>query len=272
MIAVTVTRNALEDFRRVSAAKRSVNGAMLVSLRATIETAYENYERLAPNLEHIAPVGIGAQAAAAMLHAYERRTKPLAELRRFIFELGKPTFYRCLYCGIDRASHLDHYLEKTDYPEFAIFFRNLVPSCGICNTARGPHAVNNVRQMLHPYEDPIGSLKAMIKADVDIVDNQPWFRFSLLPAVTALEKLFVAHCSTFKLLRAYAAEGAELVSRLGTSVRASVDQGLGLNAIRKSLEAQAVALAAVHGCNHYEVAIHGAVAGSTSFLQYCGAK
>ncbi len=60
----------------------------------------------------------------------------------------------CPMCGSLGVSSVDHYLPRTDYPEWAIFSKNLVPACN-CNSKRS----NNVcgiqpnERVFHPYYD-----------------------------------------------------------------------------------------------------------------------
>lgn len=39
----------------------------------------------------------------------------------------------CPVCGIDPPTELDHVLPRSDYPALAIYVRNLVPLCHLCN-------------------------------------------------------------------------------------------------------------------------------------------
>lgn len=59
---------------------------------------------------------------------------------------------RCPFCGFGRASTLDHFLNKADYPWLAIVPINLVPACKDCNQGKGAsRALSAKDQILHPY-------------------------------------------------------------------------------------------------------------------------
>lgn len=57
----------------------------------------------------------------------------------------------CPMCGGTGVTQLDHVLPKAQYPEFAVFSFNLVPTCGDCNRRRS----NKGRRyhFVHPYFD-----------------------------------------------------------------------------------------------------------------------
>ncbi len=59
---------------------------------------------------------------------------------------------RCPFCGFGRATTLDHFLNKSDYPWLAIVPANLVPACKDCNQGKSTNrALSAQDQILHPY-------------------------------------------------------------------------------------------------------------------------
>lgn len=59
---------------------------------------------------------------------------------------------RCPFCGFGRATTLDHFLNKADYPWLAIVPINLVPACKDCNHGKSTsRALSANDQVLHPY-------------------------------------------------------------------------------------------------------------------------
>ena len=60
--------------------------------------------------------------------------------------------HRCPFCGFGRATTLDHFLNKGDFPWLAIVPFNLVPACKDCNQGKGAQrAFVADEQILHPY-------------------------------------------------------------------------------------------------------------------------
>lgn len=61
----------------------------------------------------------------------------------------------CPVCGSGTTGHVDHYLPRTEYPEFSIMRANLVPACPHCNSSvKGSHIKGtNPERFIHPYFD-----------------------------------------------------------------------------------------------------------------------
>ena len=59
---------------------------------------------------------------------------------------------RCPFCGFGRATTLDHFLNKSDYPWLSIVPTNLVPACKDCNHGKGNSRAESANdQTIHPY-------------------------------------------------------------------------------------------------------------------------
>lgn len=80
--------------------------------------------------------------------------RPYSELKyiSIIREKGSPDV--CPMCGSLKSGTVDHFLPKTDYPEWAIFSKNLVPACD-CNVKRRSdvRGTSFFQRVLHPYYD-----------------------------------------------------------------------------------------------------------------------
>ena len=65
---------------------------------------------------------------------YSSQTKTFEEKRGEIFSnQSKQLIAFCPYCLLNKPNTLDHYLGKTEYPEYSILIKNLVPCCYDCN-------------------------------------------------------------------------------------------------------------------------------------------
>lgn len=64
---------------------------------------------------------------------------------------------RCCICRISPANTLDHYLSKSEFPEYTLFPPNLVPWCSDCNNIKraGFLDENGDRKFLHLYFDSV---------------------------------------------------------------------------------------------------------------------
>lgn len=97
----------------------------------------------------------------------------------------------CPMCGSLKTGTLDHVYEKSRFPEFSFFSKNIVPACDCNNRRQQSHqGIQHGERVLHPYFDPqmnqrlvrakitsvSGSyLKPLIELEVCIPDTDPLF-------------------------------------------------------------------------------------------------
>jgi hypothetical protein len=148
--------DATAIFDDVAAAKRAPRGRFMRTARPLILSAYHDYEASVPEVGGLDAAGLTDPQKEAMQHAYSVETRPMTALREEL--LNRVIVARCPFCGISESSTLDHYLPKERYPEFAIFPKNLVPSCAVCNTRKSTRILEkgtDVRMFLHPCYDTV---------------------------------------------------------------------------------------------------------------------
>jgi hypothetical protein len=125
-----------------------------------LQRAFAKYRKFAGNPGEItAMTGIKKDEKSRLENLYEYgydlRVKDKFALN-WIFQLRKNTDLAvCPMCGYPGINAIDHYLAKADYPEFAFFRLNLVPTCTSCNSMRSNHAnkAGTAHALLHPYFD-----------------------------------------------------------------------------------------------------------------------
>ncbi|WP_162630057.1 HNH endonuclease [Azospirillum ramasamyi] len=62
----------------------------------------------------------------------------------------------CPYCGAPSVTDLDHYLPRSIYKDFAIYPRNLVPSCHPCNNVKRAFTPGSLSEnLIQPYYDSL---------------------------------------------------------------------------------------------------------------------
>lgn len=147
-------------FDSIAAAKHAPHGAELTALSGDVKRAYRAYSKAAPAVDTLPGVALTAAQRAAMLHTYDVATTDFSKAR--VRLLDRPSAAICPYCAVSASGTLDHYLPKDDYPIYAVFSRNLVPSCGSCNTNKRKLVLDGatgVRAFFNPYYDPIPAVR-----------------------------------------------------------------------------------------------------------------
>ncbi|MEP7706532.1 hypothetical protein [Paraglaciecola sp. 25GB23A] len=118
----------------------------------SIKAQYAHYMQQLGNAWNIIPNVITDELKSALIKSYETRQDD--ELK-FIKNMRDTIDETCSMCGGKFPWSIDHVLPKSDYPEWAIFSKNLVPACR-CNIRRGTllkgSPATNAR-VLHPYFD-----------------------------------------------------------------------------------------------------------------------
>ncbi len=61
----------------------------------------------------------------------------------------------CPYCSSPQVTDLDHYAPRSIYKDFAIYPRNLVPSCHPCNKIKRVFTASSDESLIHPYFDEL---------------------------------------------------------------------------------------------------------------------
>ncbi|MCC2616170.1 hypothetical protein LJ739_07955 [Aestuariibacter halophilus] len=115
-----------------------------------ILNGYLNYHTNSGNAFNVAPVNISDVLADGLKKNYKSPPKDL----KFIEDLRKSSPIVCPMCGSLGTGTLDHLFPKEDYPEFAVYSKNLVPACD-CNVKRRTNFKDGNKRVLHPYYDNV---------------------------------------------------------------------------------------------------------------------
>lgn len=102
----------------------------------------------------------------------------------------------CPYCGFGEISEIDHFLPKSIYPEFSVFYFNLVPSCHICNSKKG----NKKNICIHPYLEDIKDIDKMLWAEFKLKNGSLIFYYHKQKNIPFIVE---NHVNTFDILNRY---------------------------------------------------------------------
>lgn len=108
------------------------------------------------------------------------QTKYIKNLRR---KFKKDSYLLCPYCGRPAFEVLDHYLPKSQYPEFSILSKNLVPSCGDCNDLKDDIIPGGKDDFfIHPYYDKDLS-NQLLKFEIRPPYDTPQIKLNVMPTL-----------------------------------------------------------------------------------------
>lgn len=263
----------LQHYLAIAAAKEPPRRERLLALEGRIKAVYGRYTAASPALEAIGPMPVGGDEREALLHSYEEETQPLRTLKGLIkscqTDLSRA---ECQYCCVSPPETYDHYLPRSQYPEFAVHLRNLVPCCADCNRARGNRWKNTrgERNHVHLYDDRIEEDAEILFADI-FVARLPSVTFRLdLSKVRArpFYQLLERHITgDLKLLAKYAQAAPSRLSELHQTIR-QFRKHLSRPAVIEELREQLAQERELRGVHHWKVALLRAVIESREFIEF----
>ena len=179
----------------------------------------------------------------------------------------------CPYCGLSVPDTIDHYLPKTEFPEYSILPINMIPSCSTCNRIKNEEWVENgVRSCINFYYDSFIKYKYLhtIISFKDGNTNFPTITCKLVQPLELVNDEFnivKSHYKKLKLLKKYETSCESEVSNIYQEISDAKEVDLGQH--KKALERRKVALEKNLGINHWRTSLYQALAASNEFLELC---
>jgi hypothetical protein len=149
---------------------------LLLPHKATWLGAYDTYRQHSGDPWRVGPLGYPSDVHERLYDLYDSRksSRALNDIRQTKGLLS------CPVCGSPTTGGLDHYLPRTDYPEFSIMRANLVPACTHCNSGSKSSTVKGATspaRFIHPYFDSWANTALWLvrpRAPFAAVTFQPW--------------------------------------------------------------------------------------------------
>ncbi|WNG46819.1 HNH endonuclease [Archangium minus] len=219
------------------------------------------------------PMSVSGQEREALLHSYEEETRPLSTLKGLIkscqTDLSRA---ECQYCCVSPPTTYDHYLPRSQYPEFAVHLRNLVPCCADCNRDRGNRWKNarGERKYVHLYDDHIDEDVEILFADIFVARTPSvTFRLDLGKArAQPFYQLLERHITgDLKLLAKYAQAAPSRLCELHQAIQ-QYGRDLSRPELIYSLREQLEQERELRGVHHWKVALLRAVIETNEFIEF----
>lgn len=207
----------------------------LRELKEYIFARYSVYQEHSLMLEAISESDIHKEDDKQILHSCYNRNKNgylEGQIVATIIDIQSVQHKnKCPYCGIDRPRTIDHYLPKSDFPEFSVFPFNLIPCCQYCNGKKNDRWLKNGKRMfLNFYYDEIPQYKFLYTNLVFSNTRTPIITFSIEENANISADLFEIiqeHYINLNLLKEYALSVDEEISSIHDQIiknDVSIDQ------------------------------------------------
>ncbi len=240
----------------------------LMSIREQVYRRYRLYSENTQNLDDILPADSEDihSNKDALISCYNDSVSFTPVKKELLSSVQ-----RCPYCSIGQTDSIDHYFDKSEYPEYSVFTPNLVPCCSKCNRDKGMSCFdeNGRRLFIHYYYDYIPSYKFVhIYLDTDSEGG------ICLPDV----KVFMAfeddgidttiienHFKSLKLLSRYRQKALDKLPVILSEITRN-KRFLSNEQIKETLKSKFESAAEFYGINSPESCIYDAILNSGDFL------
>lgn len=258
--------------KEVFESKEDPRKTRLLSSYLYVKDDYNTYNTNKYNLERMSPDIRVSGISEDLLHCYDTSTKVVAEVKKRIKD-NIPTKKkgRCLYCMISEPTTLDHYIDKSDFPEFSIYTDNLIPCCASCNTRKKAKWRNGTQRLIiNNYFDTLIT-DNYLYVDIGFSREIPFIRevrldFSAVTATTYSIELVKNHYELLGLKKRYEDKAADLLDDIVEEFTepSKIDRQSCLNTINRRI----LALEKKHGFNHWEAAVYRGVLANNDLLNW----
>ena len=174
----------------------------------------------------------------------------------------------CQYCTINSANTLDHIVPKSDFSEFAVNPKNLLPACSECNGYKlDRFKINNDRLFLNLYTDVLPTVQYLF-ADIQITSGvvEADYRLSNVNNINAqLFEIIESHYEKLHLFRRFKSKSNTIISEMTNSINSSigrVSKQTFLDMTFDKINRDKL----LHGGNHYKLILEEALLNNAYYL------
>ena len=138
---------------------------------------------------------------ATLIDLYQYKSSIIKKIKNKILDSQVITISAtCQYCTLNSINSLDHFIPKSDFPEFSVNPLNLFPCCPECNFKKNNLCFNGEESLfLNLYLDELPE-KEYLRADFDFSDEIPLVTFSLHNPDNIEVNLYRTICSHYERL------------------------------------------------------------------------
>ncbi|WCT11566.1 HNH endonuclease [Mucilaginibacter jinjuensis] len=177
----------------------------------------------------------------------------------------------CPYCMIDTPYSLDHYVGQTEFPEYSILTKNLVPCCLRCNNEKNKGwRTNSVKTFINFYDDRFLQHRFLF-ADLMINAGVPSLQFRLSQPAQITNDQFALinrHFVALELLVKYAKKSNNRLTAEIQSIKDFMAAGRTNASIIEDLTIRYRSSVRQYGPNYWESLVYPAIASSLPVVRH----
>lgn len=240
----------------------------LLPFRQQVVERYLYYEAHFNSLDKILPLDstVWSDIKKELVSCYGENVA-LRQAKRKIFA----DKIKCPYCMLNRPNTIDHYFDKSDYPEYVVFVPNLIPCCSECNIQKGTTVFDGRqrRKYIHFYLDRIPEYQFLF---IRLKSETP----QAAPQITIFIKFMdnepnrceiESHFQNLRLIQKYQEAIADRLSTILDEFQFSKEKGLTLDDLRNIISIRHRSCANRYGYNYWETCMYEGILNSPDFME-----
>lgn len=239
----------------------STNSNKKNSKQVLIFKRYLEYKKARKSLEILSPIQFSKIEKACLLACYSSKTSGMRALQEKIrTTLDIHSIAHCPYCGLDSIQTFDHYLPKSEFPEFSVLSDNLIPCCYYCNNKKGENwSIAGKRLFIHYYFDSLPD-KIFLYAKVTFRNGAPSISFIIKPPnCNPIYDIVCSHYRELDLIDKIEEKCNSYLVNVYNQNKASLQAGVSIEQIKTVLKSDIKIKEKSYGKNHWEVVINRAL-------------
>lgn len=250
---------------KIVESKRHPKREKLEHYREKVKERYDFYASHTNSLDEILPLKPEEwQDIADELRGCYGNNATFRKTKKSILEQA----LRCPYCTLNRPNTLDHYFDKSHYPEYAVFIPNLVPCCAECNSAKGVNVFNEAqhRCFIHFYFDALPEYQFLFVRFTNFIsDSVPQINLSLkfMPNESR-EGQIRTHFDKLNLLQKYKDAIGDRLDVVIQEIQATNPQSNSKEIIKH----QYYSRIRHYGINYWETCMYEGILNSEGFIEH----
>ncbi len=248
--------------------KREIRKEKLLQYRRLVLDRYAFYQSHYESLEEISPLDAPLwENIKEDFHSCYGNNAVFSRAKKILLSSAS----KCPYCLLNRPNTLDHYFDKSDYPEYSVFTPNLIPCCSECNSQKGTDLFDDSHQRLfiHFYLDNIPDYQYLfVRFIIDSPKSIPQISIDLqFRENEPIERQIRNHFSQLDLLKKY---HDAIINRLPVvlgEIKIAKSSGRSLDQIQEIMRIRYRALTDTYKNNYWETCMYEGLLSSDGFLE-----
>lgn len=238
----------------------------LIDICEKIKQRYDEYINHKNSLEDIEKDIKCIELKKELISCYEKNKEVTKELNEIIQEQKRQIQSLCPLCGLDHYNQKEHYLPKTEFPEYSIFIPNITPVCNTCNIKKSSKITNDnfEKQFFNIYFDKLPT-KKILDAKISFYDKIPVVKFYLLDEELKNElsdkevKVIKSHFKNLDLLNRYERASTDVISERITMFKNMLDAKISEQQIKEVYQGMINSNIKIYGENYWKNVLESSI-------------